>query len=213
MVVGAHYDHLGVDELLVGDQIYNGADDNASGVVAVLQLAKAFAVSGEKPLRSIIFAFFDGEEINYLGSEYFIANFQQPQAIKSYINIDMIGREGLLPEMYPKFKIPEATIENTATGKQFHLAYTEELSTKGEQASQDITKHHLDIIVKPSVIAHKSRGTDALSFSLRTIPVAWFFTGLHPDYHTPIDEVSTLDLDKVTDITQSAYLFLRSLAN
>ncbi|KAA6303936.1 hypothetical protein EZS27_044422, partial [termite gut metagenome] len=56
VVIGAHYDHVGVDELLVGDKIYNGADDNASSVAVVLQIANAYAASGEKPLRSIIFA-------------------------------------------------------------------------------------------------------------------------------------------------------------
>jgi len=61
VVIGAHYDHLGIDEFLVTDKIYNGADDNASGVALVLQVAKAFVASGEKPLRSIIFAFWDGE--------------------------------------------------------------------------------------------------------------------------------------------------------
>lgn len=62
VIVGAHFDHLGVDETLADDKIYNGADDNASGVSAVLQIARAFALSGEKPLRNVIFAFWDGEE-------------------------------------------------------------------------------------------------------------------------------------------------------
>ncbi|KAA6306313.1 Aminopeptidase S, partial [termite gut metagenome] len=97
VVIGAHYDHVGVDELLVGDQIYNGADDNASSVAVVLQIAKAYIASGEQPLYSIIFAFWDGEEVNYLGSEYFVANFTQISNIKAYINLDMVGREGLLP--------------------------------------------------------------------------------------------------------------------
>ena len=61
VIVGAHFDHLGVDETLADDKIYNGADDNASGVSAVLQIARAFALSGEKPLRNVIFAFWDGE--------------------------------------------------------------------------------------------------------------------------------------------------------
>lgn len=57
MIVGAHFDHLGIDPALDGDQIYNGADDNASGVSAVLQIAKAFVVSGQQPERNVIFAF------------------------------------------------------------------------------------------------------------------------------------------------------------
>ena len=60
VIVGAHFDHVGTDPTLVGDQVYNGADDNASGVSAALQIARAFAVSGRKPLRNVIFAFWDG---------------------------------------------------------------------------------------------------------------------------------------------------------
>lgn len=62
IVVGAHFDHLGTDSTLAGDAIYNGADDNASGVSAVLQIARAFRFE-EKPLRTVIFAFWDGERI------------------------------------------------------------------------------------------------------------------------------------------------------
>ena len=61
VVVGAHFDHLGIDETLAGDKIYNGADDNASGVSAVMQIARAFQASGKKPLRNVIIAFWDGE--------------------------------------------------------------------------------------------------------------------------------------------------------
>jgi Zn-dependent M28 family amino/carboxypeptidase len=213
VVIGAHYDHVGVDKLLVGDQIYNGADDNASSVAVVLQIANAYVASGEKPLRSIIFAFWDGEEVNYLGSEYFVANFVQLSRIKAYINLDMVGREGLLPIFYPKFVIPEKTVENSAEGKQFHLLYTEELTKWSKQLGTDIQKNRLNIEPKPSALVHKSRGSDNLSFSLREIPVLWFFTGLHPDYHTPYDEVERIDLDKLTDIAKAAYLCLWNLAN
>ncbi|MDE6610447.1 MAG: M20/M25/M40 family metallo-hydrolase, partial [Muribaculaceae bacterium] len=72
VVIGAHYDHLGVDPLLDGDKIYNGADDNASGVAAVLQIARAFIASGQQPMRTVIFALWDGEEKGLLGSEHFM---------------------------------------------------------------------------------------------------------------------------------------------
>ncbi len=72
IVGGAHFDHLGIDPALDGDQIYNGADDNASGVSAVLQIARAFLASGQQPERNVIFAFWDGEEKGLLGSKYFV---------------------------------------------------------------------------------------------------------------------------------------------
>jgi hypothetical protein len=213
VVIGAHYDHLGIDDSLVGDQIYNGADDNASSVAAVLQVAKAFVASGEKPLRSIIFAFWDGEEVNYLGSEYFVANFKQPQSIKAYINLDMIGREGFLPIFYPRFEIPQETESTLAQDKAFYQLFTEELETLSERLVKDIQTYKLDVVSKPDLIAHKSRGSDHLPFSLRAIPILWFFTGLHPDYHTPADEVETIHFDNVTNITKVTYLGLWRLAN
>jgi Zn-dependent M28 family amino/carboxypeptidase len=213
VIIGAHYDHVGVDDLLVGDAIYNGADDNAASVAALLQIARAFAVGGEKPLRSIIFAFWDGEEVNYLGSEYFVENFGDPSAIRLNINLDMISREGLMPVLYPEFRIPEATAENTATGAQFHLLYTEELTAASERLQQDIRNHQLPIVPKPAVIAHRSRGSDYLAFSLRNVPILWFFTGLHPDYHTPDDEIDRVNWEKLTGITQAVYLSVKQFVN
>jgi putative aminopeptidase FrvX len=214
IVIGAHYDHVGVDELLVGDQIYNGADDNASSVAALLQVAEAFATSAEKPLYSIIFAFWDGEEVNYLGSDYFVANFASLSSIKTYINLDMISREGFVPTIYPDFALPEAiNDENNASGKQFHFLSSHELTKYNELLSKDIEKNKLNIEPKFSLFQHKSTGSDYLHFSLHGIPILWFFTGLHPDYHTPIDEVERIDLDKLTDITKATYLILWHLAN
>ncbi|MDR1153504.1 MAG: M20/M25/M40 family metallo-hydrolase [Bacteroidales bacterium] len=213
VVIGAHYDHVGVDDLLVGDRIYNGADDNAASVAALLQIAELFAASGKKPVKSIVFAFWDGEEINYLGSEYFVENFGDPSRIKAYINLDMISREGLMPVLYPQFEIPEASAENTAAGNQFHLAFTGELEDLSRKTVAAIADHHLDIAPKPVVMEHGSRGSDYLAFSLRRVPVLWFFTGLHPDYHTPGDETGTVRLEKLTDITKAVYLTLQQSAN
>ena len=77
VIVGAHYDHLGIDPMLDGDQIYNGADDNASGVSAVLQIARAFLATGQQPERTVIFAFWDGEEKGLLGSKAFVQSFPE----------------------------------------------------------------------------------------------------------------------------------------
>jgi Zn-dependent M28 family amino/carboxypeptidase len=210
IVAGAHYDHVGVDETLVGDQIYNGADDNAASVAALLEIARVFVAKGIKPHRSIIFAFWDGEEVNYLGSEYFATNFQLQNAIKAYINFDMIGREGLMPIVYPDFAIPEATAENTVSGNEFHLLYSPELTSASQKLLDDIKD--LNIKAKTGVLGHPSSGSDFLSFSLRKIPFIWFFTGLHPDYHTPDDEIETVDLEKVTEIAKAAYLLIKQLA-
>ena len=92
VIIGAHYDHIGYDPMLDGDQIYNGADDNASGVSAVLQIVRSFLASGQQPERTVIFAFWDGEEKGLLGSKYFAQTFPQINQVKGYLNFDMIGR-------------------------------------------------------------------------------------------------------------------------
>lgn len=213
IVIGAHYDHLGVDNSLEGDKIYNGADDNASSVAALLQIAKAVVENGRKPLRSIILGFWDGEEVNYLGSEYFAASFGDTKPIKASINLDMISREGLLPELYPNFRIPQPTPGNTASANEFHLLYTSDISSVGQQASKQIIENKLGITPKPSVMDHRSAGSDYMAFASRGVPIIWFFTGLHPDYHTPYDEVDRVDINKLTEITKAVYLLTNHIAN
>ena len=91
VIVGAHFDHLGIDPALDGDQIYNGADDNASGVSAVLQIARAFLASGQQPERNVIFAFWDGEEKGLLGSKYFVQTCPFLSQIKGYLNFNSLN--------------------------------------------------------------------------------------------------------------------------
>ena len=114
VIVGAHFDHLGIDPALDGDQIYNGADDNASGVSAVLQIARAFVASGQQPERNVIFAFWDGEEKGLLGSKYFVQTCPFVSQIKGYLNFDMIGRNNK-PEQ-PKHVVYFYTAAHPAFG-------------------------------------------------------------------------------------------------
>ena len=86
VIVGAHFDHIGMDETLADDPIYNGADDNASGVSAVLQIARAFQTCGQKPLRNVIIAFWDGEEKGLLGSKHFVQSCDFIGSVKGYLN-------------------------------------------------------------------------------------------------------------------------------
>ena len=213
IVIGAHYDHLGVDYSLEGDKIYNGADDNASSVAALLQVAKAIVESKQKPLRSIILGFWDGEEINYLGSEYFASSFADIKAIKANINLDMISRTGILPELYPNFRIPPPSGSNTAVANEFHLLYTPDILSVGEQAVKQIKDHDLKIKPKPSSMDRRAVGSDYMAFASRGVPIIWYFTGLHPDYHTPDDETDRIDFNKLTEITKSVYLIANHIAN
>ena len=165
VIVGAHFDHLGVDETLADDKIYNGADDNASGVSAVLQIARAFALSGEKPLRNVIFAFWDGEEKGLLGSKHFVQH---------------------CPFLKPAF---------------------------GEWLKRDITRYGLQLQPDYRPWDNPVGGSDNASFARSGIPVIWYHTDGHPDYHQPSDHAALLNWEKVVEITKASFLNVWNLAN
>lgn len=196
VIIGAHYDHLGVDPMLEGDQIYNGADDNASGVSAVLQIAKAFLATGEKPERTVIFAFWDGEEKGLLGSKYFVQNFPGIKKVKGYLNFDMIGR-------------------NNNEAKPTHVVYfyTEAHPVFGDWLKNDIKKYNLNLTPDYRPWDKPVGGSDNASFALLDIPVIWYHTDGHPDYHMPSDHADKINWNKVVDITKASFLNMWNLAN
>lgn len=197
VVVGAHFDHLGIDVNLAGDQIYNGADDNASGVSAVMQIAKAFVESGQKPQRNVIFAFWDGEEHGLLGSLYFTQNCPFITDIKGYLNFDMIGR-------------------NNDENNPSHVVYfyTASHPAFGEWLKNDIVKYGLKHITpKYDAWDNPVGGSDNGSFAKKGVPIIWYHTDGHPDYHTPSDIASKINWNKLVDITKASYLNAWNLAN
>lgn len=196
VIIGAHYDHLGFDPMLDGDQIYNGADDNASGVSAVLQVARAFLASGQQPERTVIFAFWDGEEKGLLGSEYFVQNCSFLKDVKGYLNYDMIGRNS-----------------NEAVPEQVDYFYTEANKAFGDWLKNDIKTYNLNL--KPIYHAWDKPvgGSDNGSFAKRDIPIIWYHTNGHPDYHMPSDHVEKINWDKIVDITKASFLNMWNLAN
>lgn len=196
VIIGAHYDHLGGDPMLEGDQIYNGADDNASGVSAVLQIAKAFLATGEKPERTVIFAFWDGEEKGLLGSKYFVQNFPGIKKVKGYLNFDMIGR-------------------NNNEAKPTHVVYfyTEAHPVFGDWLKNDIKKYNLNLTPDYRPWDKPVGGSDNASFALLDIPVIWYHTDGHPDYHMPSDHADKINWNKVVDITKASFLNMWNLAN
>lgn len=196
VIIGAHYDHLGVDPLLEGDRIYNGADDNASGVAAVLQIARAFVASGIQPERTVIFALWDGEEKGLLGSEYFVLNYPDLSKIKGYLNFDMIGRNN-------REDVPEHVV----------YFYTEAHPAFEQWLRSDIAERGLNL--KPDYRAwdRPVGGGDQGSFAKRDIPIIWYHTDWHPDYHMPSDHADQINWPKTVDITRAAYLNLWNLAN
>lgn len=198
VIVGAHYDHLGIaKEGVKGDFIYNGADDNASGVSAVLQIAKAFKANGEKPKKTIIFAFWDGEEIGLLGSKYFVEQFEDLSKIEMYMNFDMIGRNN-----------------DESNPKKFVYFYTEAYPQYGEMMKEHIKEYQLSEL-EPIYKAWDKpiSGSDNRSFALHGISIIWYHTDGHVDYHKVTDSVEKLNWEKMIDITKSAYLNMEKIAN
>ncbi len=196
VMIGAHYDHLGVDPLLDGDKIYNGADDNASGVSAVLQIARAFVESGVQPERTVIFCLWDGEEKGLLGSEYFMQSFADPSKIKGYVNFDMIGRNN--DESNPEHVVYFYT--------QAHPAFEQWLRN-------DIEERGLRLKPNYRPWDNPVGGSDNGSFAKRGVPIIWYHTDGHPDYHQPGDHADKINYQKNVDITRAAFLNLWNMAN
>ena len=196
VIVGAHFDHLGIDPALDGDQIYNGADDNASGVSAVLQIARAFLASGQQPERNVIFAFWDGEEKGLLGSKYFVQTCPFLSQIKGYLNFDMIGRNN-------KPQQP----------KQVVYFYTAAHPVFGDWLKEDIRKYSLQLEPDYRAWENPIGGGDNGSFAKVGIPIIWYHTDGHSDYHQPSDHADRLNWDKIVEITKASFLNMWKMAN
>lgn len=178
IIVGAHYDHLGIKN----DSIYNGADDNASGTSGMLALAKKWSESNIKPEYNILFAAWTAEEMGLLGSQYFVRNLND-QNILLCINMDMISRSA--PE--------DKTHRILSIGTQKETEYLKKIAHESNEKLQN--PFALDLWE-----TNGHSGSDYASFTAKGIPVMTFFSGFHEDYHTPRDTYSKVDLDKVKDV-------------
>ncbi|MBN1987986.1 MAG: M20/M25/M40 family metallo-hydrolase [Bacteroidales bacterium] len=182
IVVSAHYDHLGNDGAL-----YAGADDNASGVAVVLELARLFRVMGYKPQNDIVFAFFGAEELGMLGSMAFVATRKQlADSIVANINIDMIGRVDSLHSKRNGYMYLLGAGKFAALGKAFAAAdsLTPEISIDYslDNANDIFGMYNL---------------SDQRSFVAKQIPAVLVTSGLHGDYHTPRDVYNKLDYNQL----------------
>lgn len=208
VIIGAHYDHLGIKGSLNKDTIYNGADDNASGTSAVLQVAKAFVESGKKPDRTVIFALWDGEEKGLLGSSFFVEDHYshiltplvEPIPIKAYINLDMIGRN-----------------DNNRLDSLSHVKSTiaETNPEFAQWINEDIENHGLNLSPEFFFLEKdsKRKNTDHAPFWKKGIPFIAYNTGLHSDYHKASDHSNKINYEKVTNVTKLAFLNLWRMAN
>lgn len=195
VIVGAHYDHVGIGVAVDGDSCYNGADDNASGVSAVLQIARAVKKMRKTPERSIIFAFWDGEEKGLLGSRHFVENCAFLSHVSAYMNFDMIGR---------------GPVDNP---KHLTYFYTASCPAFGEWLKEDMSVRGFSFVPDYRAWDNPTGGSDNAYFAKNGIPIVWYHTEGHPDYHRPSDTADKIDYEKMTDITRAAFLCTWRLAN
>lgn len=193
IVIGAHYDHLGLGYFGVRDQsasgtIHHGADDNASGTAVLLQLARRLSQMEPKPARSILLAAFSAEELGLHGSRHFVNRWPQLSQVKAMINLDMVGR----------LRDNRVTVFGTGSAANFATI----VSAGAQQLSLEL---RLADGVGPS---------DHQSFYNRKVPVLHFFTGSHSDYHRPGDTWDKLNyagMVKIGDLVLSSALAIAAL--
>lgn len=193
VLVDAHLDHLGVGRPLNGDSIFNGADDDASGVTAVLEIARMLA-AGARPARSVIFAATTGEEMGLLGTRWFISHPARPlNQLVANLEIEMIGR-------------PDSMAGGP--GRAWLTGY--ERSTMGDSLAAE----GIPIMPDPRPDQHFFERSDNIAFARMGIPAHTLSSfNLHDDYHRPSDEVSKVDFAHMTSVIAAAVEAVRILAN
>jgi hypothetical protein len=192
ILLTAHMDHLGVGKAVNGDSIYNGADDDASGCVAVLQLARALA-GKERPKRTVVFAFFGSEETGGQGNQYFLQHPPVPLAnIVANLEFEMIGR-------------PDAAVK------------PDELWLTGYDRSNlgpELAKHGAKLVADPHPSEHFFQRSDNYALAKRGIVAQTVSSfGLHKDYHRPSDDMEHIDFVHMEQAIQSMVVPVQWLAN
>ncbi len=205
VAVGAHYDHIGINPLLNGDQINNGADDDGSGTTAILSMAEALAKAPIKPKRSVLFVWHCGEEKGLWGSDYF-TNFPTVPLDKvvTQLNIDMIGRSKKADDTNPLDKELSAPNEIYVIGSKMMSAQLGILSEAVNNSYLKLTfDYRYDDPADPNRFFFRS---DHFNYARKGVPIIFYFDGVHEDYHRPGDEVSKIDFDKMQRVARTVFL-------
>lgn len=203
LVISAHYDHIGIED----GKVFNGADDDGSGTVALLEIAQAFQLAkndGKGPKRSILFLHVTGEEHGLHGSRFYTENplFPLKNTITD-INIDMIGRRDDF---------------HKDSNNYVYVIGSNFLSTDLYNITENANKNYvnLNLDYKYNSKTDKERfyyRSDHYNFAKNNIPSVFLFNGIHADYHKATDEVSKIEFDALTKRTQLAFAMAWDLAN
>jgi len=210
VIISGHHDHDGSVPCSTAEaapgctDIWHGADDNGSGTVGVVELAKAFAANGVRPKRSILFVVFASEERGLLGSFWMAAHPLRPLATtRAMINFDMIGRdEAASPQTDGLIEIPKDTTNRlnligALYSPDFNRVVKEENARVGLMLDDRFDHESaLNVFFR----------SDQFPFVLHDVPAFWFFTGFHPDYHHTTDTADKIDYPKMKKILELAYL-------
>jgi len=209
---GAHYDHSGTRPEAQGDTILNGADDDGSGTVALMAMAEALSKSSQRPRRSAIFVWHMGEEMGLWGSEYFARFPTVPiEKIVAQLNIDMIGRTRVAGDSNPRNKDLSGPNEVYVIGSKMMSTELGALSEAVNDAFLKLSYNYkYDDPKDPERFFYRS---DHIHYARKGIPIIFYFTGVHADYHQPSDEVSKIDFAKFEKITKSIYATFWEIAD
>ena len=213
---GAHYDHIGYREAAGGggrggrapadpeDRINNGADDDGSGTVAIMSIARAFA-QGPRPKRSLLFVWHAGEEVGLLGSRYSADYPMVPiEKIVAQLNMDMVGRNR---NDDPKQANTVLVVGSDRISTELHNINEDANASLPKPMTMD---YEMNDPTDPESIYTRS---DHYSYASKGMPIIFYFTGLHPDYHANTDSVDKIDFDKIERVAQHAYETGRRVAN
>lgn len=203
VIISAHYDHLGMKD----GEVYNGADDNASGSSALMEIAEAFQMAkkqGNGPKRSVLFLHLTGEEIGLYGSKYYIENpvFSIDSTVAD-LNIDMVGR---------------VDKEHLDSKEYIYLIGSDRLSTDLHKLSEKINKQYtnlkLDYTYNELDDPYKYyERSDHYNFAQQNIPVIFYFNGTHEDYHKISDTADKIDFELLALRTKLVFYTAWEIAN
>lgn len=196
VIITSHYDHIGISKTGTGDRINNGADDDGSGTVAVMEMARVFSEAkkdGKGPRRSILFMTVTGEESGLLGSDFYTKEpvFPLKNTVVN-LNIDMVGRRDAQHKDSPPY---------------LYVIGADKLSTELNTVSEKINKTYTNLVFDytyndqqhPDRLYYRS---DHWNFAKKNIPIIFYFDGIHEDYHKPTDEVDKIEFDLLAKRTQ-----------
>jgi hypothetical protein len=195
VLFSAHMDHVGVGGSVDGDSIYNGADDDASGTAAIIEVAEAYTMLTPRPERSMIFLAVSGEEKGLWGSEYFAENPYRPiDQIVANLNSDMVSRNW-------SDTVVVIGKEHSDLGETMNRVNAEH---------PELNMHAIDDIWPEERFYFRS---DHFNFARKGVPILFFFTGTHEDYHQVSDELEKINADKAARITQLIFHLGLEIAN